>query len=323
MLYDKHNWPNISMPGRQAPAMPSNPYQRPGMPQYPGGFTPGMARPPQQFPTPQRSMMSAGPSPAKRQKMMQQQQPVMRMPDMGPADEEENAYIGDALDLLTPREISTTRYKQHHEWMEEVLSSAYSVDQIQPVDLNHHLGGDLASLTKDIFSADSDGAFVAPKAEQVAELEKRVAAFQSKGQDEIAMMKAQHKAKMDELKRQHVWSVLEGRLEKAARGEGGETTEGVMLAIEQEAGRPVKSREEVIRVKKGGLLDRQQTLAAAAARQKQNAEQQQQQNGQQAGGQDEGDHGATDDFSEFTNLDTAGEALDFYSGDYGTMGYGT
>jgi hypothetical protein len=59
------------------------------------------------------------------------------------------------IDHLTPREIAMQRYKQHHEWMEEILSSPYQMSQIIPVDLGLGLKGELEALTKDVLDAPS------------------------------------------------------------------------------------------------------------------------------------------------------------------------
>jgi hypothetical protein len=63
-------------------------------------------------------------------------------------EEEEDTSKGDVLDMLTPREMAVTRYVQHHEWMEEVMGSAYSISRIKPVDLGLGLVGELESVTK-------------------------------------------------------------------------------------------------------------------------------------------------------------------------------
>lgn len=330
MLNDKSNWPVLTMPGRQPGPAGHNPYQRPGMPNVPGGFPPGMARPPgppQPFQTPGMRPPPMGPSPAKRQKMMPTAPVGMRMPEVA-SEEEENAYIGDLLDLLTPREISMTRYKQHHEWMEEILSSAYPVGRILPASLNFHLAGELSELTQDLFAEEKQQDTPQKiKESDVQEFEKRVSAYQTKGQEEIAQMKAQHKAKMEELSRQQVWTQLEERLSKAHKGDGGESVDDIVRDVEKEAGQRVESREGIVRVQKGGMLGREETLAAlranqqrqqqeqlqAAQQQQQQAAQQQQPHGDDMNGQLQG---GQDDFGEFANLDTAGEALEFYSADY-------
>ncbi|TGO88138.1 hypothetical protein BPOR_0181g00090 [Botrytis porri] len=67
-------------------------------------------------------------------------------------DEEENSR-GDWFDLTTPREISYSRFLANYEWMEEVLSSPYAINQIVPTDLGLGLRGELSSLTEGIFNA--------------------------------------------------------------------------------------------------------------------------------------------------------------------------
>ena len=76
---------------------------------------------------------------------------AMALPHDPYFDEEEDTSRGDLLDHLTPREIAMVRYKQHHEWMEEILSSPYNISQIISGDLGLGLEGELEALTKDIF----------------------------------------------------------------------------------------------------------------------------------------------------------------------------
>ena len=47
-----------------------------------------------------------------------------------------------------PREIAAQRYTQHHEWMEEVVGSAYPINRIKPVDLGLGLAGELEAITR-------------------------------------------------------------------------------------------------------------------------------------------------------------------------------
>ena len=49
-----------------------------------------------------------------------------------------------------------SRYKQNHEWMEEILSSPYSINQIIPADLGLGVRGELAGLTEGFFDAPID-----------------------------------------------------------------------------------------------------------------------------------------------------------------------
>jgi hypothetical protein len=67
--------------------------------------------------------------------------------------EEEEVSTGDMLDMLTPREVSKTRYRYHHEWMEEIFSSPYRTNQIVPVELGLGRKGELESLTRGFFDA--------------------------------------------------------------------------------------------------------------------------------------------------------------------------
>ena len=130
MLHDREHWPHINGPtGREmghnmiAPGFyGSNP-----MPSR-GGFNP--------------------PPPAKRQRTGQGSIAAANdgMPDTS-IEDEENTALGDYFDHLTPRDISTARYMQHHRWMEEVFSSPYASGQIVPADLGLGLMGEMKSLT--------------------------------------------------------------------------------------------------------------------------------------------------------------------------------
>lgn len=140
-LYDKSTWPSLAL----TPQMPA---KQQGNPRGTG--------------TPNRGHLGASQAPNKRQKL-----PIHQgTPQPGPSnmphapsaagrhdppltiDEEEDTSRGDMLDHLSPREISQTRYIQHHEWMEEVLGSAYPISKIKPVDLGLGLRGELEALTK-------------------------------------------------------------------------------------------------------------------------------------------------------------------------------
>ena len=72
-------------------------------------------------------------------------------------EEDEDTARGDLMDFLTPRDISTMRYTQHHEWMEEIFSSPYATGQIMPVDLGLGRKGELEQLTQDFFEAPIKG----------------------------------------------------------------------------------------------------------------------------------------------------------------------
>lgn len=143
MLNDRTNWPQIQFPRNQG---------RQG--QYPMGAT----RVPQvmAYPPHQLGGANVGP-PAKRartQANSSQGPPAMgAVPPVESQDDEEDTSRGDLFDHMTPREVSMSRYKQNHEWMEEIMSSPYPIGQITPVDLGLGLRGELSNLTDGIFQA--------------------------------------------------------------------------------------------------------------------------------------------------------------------------
>ena len=105
-----------------------------------------------------------GPSPSKKQRQAAPSQrqgsgtsiAAAAIANDSAVDDEEDNWRGDLMDLLTPRDISTMRYTQHHEWMEEIFSSPYSTGQIIPVELGLGRKGELESLTKGFFNAPTE-----------------------------------------------------------------------------------------------------------------------------------------------------------------------
>ncbi|MCJ1404066.1 hypothetical protein MMC11_007291 [Xylographa trunciseda] len=161
MLKDRNNWPRIN--GSQAPI----PHYVQQAPVYPGNVMQEMHlnRAPHQAHMsnshPSANYQGMGPSPAKRQR----QTPSSQRPGssnayasggagLDPEIQGEDDYdLGDYLDLITPRDISTARYRQHHEWMAEILESPYATGQIMPVELGLGRKGELESLTRGFFEA--------------------------------------------------------------------------------------------------------------------------------------------------------------------------
>ena len=304
-LHDRNNWPTVSMPSSRQPMVP-NPYQSGG---FPGGGFPQASRGPQHLMNPGAGMRpGVGPSPAKRPR--QQAPPHIPRPPFPPQDdallaEEDAPSLGDFLDQLSPREISFTRYTQHHEWMEEILSSSYAMRQITPVELGLGLAGELAGLTQDLFERKSveaaiKGFTTGPDRpleiaqDKVEELEKRIVKFEQDGREELAAAKAEHAQKMQKLSKQKSLVVLEKRLAEAdMEANSGETINDIVREAEQTIGTKFAQRDEVVRVEKGGLLLGGEEAAAA--------------NGNAMNG-----HG--DEFNEFTNLDSTADGFDFLSG---------
>lgn len=142
MLHDRQSWPTINMPqGASRGMAPRQQQPYPGPPRIPQN----VAYPP---PAPQYQ-----PHPSN--KRARTNPPGQSgAPTAAPLDhgiEEEDTLRGDLFDQLTPREVSYCRYKQNHEWMEEIFSSVYSVNQIEAVDLGLGKPGSLGKLTEGIF----------------------------------------------------------------------------------------------------------------------------------------------------------------------------
>jgi hypothetical protein len=217
MLHDQTNWPTIGIPG-------GPPAAQVGLPQGNNQLGP-TGRSGGQYFTPQHPGQMAGPSPAKRQRQVGPAHGaaagipippgVLRDPTI---DDDEDTSRGDLLDHMSPREMSVVRYKQHHEWMEEIISSPYDIKQILPVSLGLVLPGDLEAVTKGFFETpptdvESD-ILTKPRALPVGSLPTREShitpekfqAFHNLAQDKIAalnedmkQMKKKHSAKMNRL----------------------------------------------------------------------------------------------------------------------------
>ena len=289
MLHDREKWPHLNLPGRSGlpgpnmynPGMHSqNPMAHIGNPRFSGQFYQQAAA----------QQGQAGPSPAKRAR----QHPPSQMPASAAAlmatdtsvEDEENVLLGDILDHLTQRDISLTRYMQHHEWMEEVFSSPYATGNIVPADLGFGLMGELAGLTDGILqppSLNEDKALttdvteasykkVAP--EQLQEFEKRVKAHIEKGQAELDKMKEDHAKKMAGLKKSKTLMQAEKRLrsapwdpkdtsdefwrlDRAANPlRSTESAEDVVKEVESALRGSIHSQKEASLVERGGLKDR-------------------------------------------------------------------
>lgn len=216
MLHDREHWPHIHGPsGREmghnmmAPGFyGSNP-----MPHAQGRYNP--AAPPAKRQRTQGSVGMAGASDG--------------LPDTS-IEDEENTALGDYFDHLTPRDISTARYMQHHRWMEEVFSSPYASGQIVPADLGLGLMGEMKSLTDGLLEppsmeikageeqsgrSEEPKPFTTVKKEQVDEFNKRVQKHLDDGHAEIERMKAEHAAKMQEWRKTKTLLQAEKRLRSA------------------------------------------------------------------------------------------------------------
>ncbi|KAL9600758.1 MAG: hypothetical protein Q9219_002999 [cf. Caloplaca sp. 3 TL-2023] len=184
MLHDRNNWPTINTPGSNSRAQPSTypsnvishlsrqqpAYVQPRVPPpnvQPRVPPPNVVKPRAPPPDVQSRALPPGsapdaPRPAKRLRRKRTAEIIATPPQvtgkeqpMTVADEEDISG-GDALDFLTPRDISATRYKLHHDWLGEVFRSPYDTRQIVPGELGLGRKGELESLTRAFFNAPTE-----------------------------------------------------------------------------------------------------------------------------------------------------------------------
>ncbi|KAF5125769.1 SWI/SNF and RSC complexes subunit ssr4 [Metarhizium anisopliae] len=110
---------------------------------------------------------------------------------------------------------------QNHEWMEEILSSAYRIGQIQPSDLNLGLKGELASLTEGIFTAQGGDVFTqSPEKPYVGRLDsgladefrKRVSKHVESTESEIKKLQEEHAELMASFKQNSALKIKEKQI---------------------------------------------------------------------------------------------------------------
>ncbi|KAL8999227.1 MAG: hypothetical protein Q9169_001892 [Polycauliona sp. 2 TL-2023] len=214
MLHDRNNWPTINLPGNAAGAQPTAypnnvishmSRQQPGyvQPAAAVGHQAGLGPPPPKRARPTISNAAEAEAAAK-------QAALEREPTIY---DEEDVSRGDLLDFLTPREISTVRYKQHHEWLGEVFRSPYDTQQIVPVELGLGRKGELEALTRDFFNA-----YVEPSARTAkGNAPARVGRMEPGKADEFTKLAharmADINAEIEKMKRQHA-----RRVAKLAKG---------------------------------------------------------------------------------------------------------
>jgi len=290
MLHDRQNWPQIQFP--------RNPVRQT---QYPIGVTrtpQAMAYPPHQM-----GAGNLGP-PAKRARTQanQAQGPpaIGAIPPVESQDDDEDTSRGDLFDHMTPREVSVSRYKQNHEWMEEIMSSPYPIGQITPVDLGLGLRGELSNLTDGIFQAPTateqasngySGRLDPVKAE---EFRKRAAEHIMETNAEMEKMKLKHAKRMARFKRNALIAQAELELRSAVhdptdigpeywRLEGRtddkvddeckqvakvhEMVDEIVTRVEASLGKRIVTVEELKRIQDGGLEESQPVPSPPASRQ--------------------------------------------------------
>jgi hypothetical protein len=201
-------------------------------------------------------------------------------------EEEENS-TQDSFDFLTPRDISVSRYKQHHEWMEEIFNSPHAIGKILPIDLGLGLMGELTHLTAGILDTPggahptiefpSIGAQRDKKdtykvksynklhPEQLKDFEARVAVYTKQEEAELEKLRAAHSKKMADLKRSRTYIKAERRLRDVSRKSsdgvadenGPDPLDTVVGDLEKSVGVTFDTKKSVDCVDKGGFIEEQ------------------------------------------------------------------
>jgi hypothetical protein len=275
MLHDRANWPQISFP--KGPPR--------GPPMY--GANVPQARIPQAMAYPTQHA-TAGPPPKRvRTAANTNQAAAGNAVAVLDIDDEEDTSRGDLFDHTTPREISMSRYKQNHEWMEEILSSPYSINQIIPADLGLGVRGELASLTAGIFDAPFDPEKDVAKHTYVGRLDPEKAdEFRKRAHDRIAQtnrevekMKAKHARRLAKFQKGSLITIsekqlrtavddptdtgpeywrLEGRIDEEDNEDGKAVSralpkvDDIVAQVEASVGRHAAAVKELIRIQDGG-----------------------------------------------------------------------
>ncbi|KAG4423512.1 hypothetical protein IFR04_003335 [Cadophora malorum] len=281
MLHDRQNWPSIAFPRGQPR----------GQPIY-GQGTPA-PRVPQTMAYPTQPHPPAGLPPSKRAKTQASASQAAAAAAAAAAsaapgldaDDEEDFSRGDYFDLFTPRDISIARYKQNHEWMEEILSSPYAIHQIIPSDLGLGRRGELQGLTDGIFDAPVDPSTDVVKNSYVGRLDPAKAElFRQRAKQhidetnaEMERMKAKHAKRLAKFKRgsvitqaekqlrtavenpddmgHEVWR-LEGKIEENEEGKvinkATSRVSDIVAQVEASVGRHAAAVKELIRIQDGG-----------------------------------------------------------------------
>jgi len=275
MLHDRTNWPQIAFPRNQArgPAM------------YGGNVPP--TRVPQTMAYPPQHATVGPPSKRVKTQANAAQAVATNTSAVLDVDDEEDTSRGDFFDHTTPREISMSRYKQNHEWMEEILSSPYSINQIIPADLGLGLRGQLASLTAGIFDAPFDpendevtNSFVGHLDKDKAdEFRKRAEERIAQTNKDIEKMKAKHAKRLAKFRKGSLVSEaekelrtavndpndvgpeywrLEGRIDDEDDEEGKPApkvpskVDDIVAKVEASVGRRAAAVKELVRIQDGG-----------------------------------------------------------------------
>ena len=266
MLHDRNNWPTINYPpnqnGQQIPQYQQAPYPNNVIQMQNRNY-------PQSHMQDRPATVITGQPQAKRQRQNTSSHrstanPIIQPQPIPTIDEEEDTARGDIMDFLTPRDISSMRYIQHHEWMEEIFSSPYATGQIIPVALGLGRKGELESLTKDFFEAPlgatptTTGRLQGParntKLEdgQAEEFTKRATEKIAKLNAEIEKMKKQHAKRIARFTKH---SAVRGADERLKKINLGVSVAGSDPSSTQSAQNPINSPSALAILRQGDKLN--------------------------------------------------------------------
>lgn len=261
MLHDKANWPTINMPSAQGLQYPPHMIARQQV-----------AAQMQMGASPMRNIADRG---QHRRGPSNALEPTL--------EEEEDVARGDLLDLMTSRDISKMRYEQHHEWMEEIMSSPFAMKQIVPTDLGLGRKGELEALTSGFFDTPTSvlqetsanaanirvGRMEVGKAEEfTAKAAKKVAEMEA----ELENLKKRHARRMAKIEKSSALTTAERKLRTAAVDTGRRTLSGeaesaggprdkenvddIVREVETMTGKKIEPVSMVECVQKGGLEEK-------------------------------------------------------------------
>lgn len=175
-------------------------------------------------------------------------------------EEEEDVSRGDALDFMTPRDISRMRYEQHHEWMEEILESHYASMHIVPSDLGLGRKGPLESLTNGFFTAPTStvhdpingkvGKLPPGKSDEFTkQAEQKLVEMQA----ELDKMKQDHARRMEKLKRTTVLGHAERKLRNMSTAD--DSYKAIGAKVQELVGKKIEPVQHINLVSRGGMQD--------------------------------------------------------------------
>ncbi|KAI9886237.1 MAG: hypothetical protein M1823_001972 [Watsoniomyces obsoletus] len=198
MLHDQTNWPTVTLPPQVRQHVLSQ-QQTPGHPMV--AASPNRP-PPQSGNYWQQPSMQAGhgPPPAKRPRTMNATPSAMTPGADGAilleGTEEEDTTLGDDLDYLTTRDMALSRFRRRQEWVAELMSSPFHVNQIKPIDLG------VEPVLRAAFGMPVEaGRQLSESASSASETADRLATFQEQVKARLTEYEKQEAASRDETAR--------------------------------------------------------------------------------------------------------------------------